>query len=80
MMGNGGYEGIGWLMGGGLMMLPMLLVWVAPLALVVWAATRLGGLQRPAAPDETPLEILRRRYARGEITQEEFERAKSQVA
>lgn len=28
--------------------------------------------QRPAASSEDPLEILRRRYARGEITREEF--------
>jgi len=35
-----GYDGFGWLFGGGLMMLPMLLFWIVPIALVVWGLTR----------------------------------------
>lgn len=44
----------------------------------IWRLNRSGGAgpahvqQRPAAPNEDPLEILRRRYARGEITREEY--------
>jgi len=44
----------------------------------IWLLNRGGGSgpahiqQRPAATDEDPLEILRRRYARGEITREDF--------
>lgn len=72
MMGYGG-EGFGWMMGGGLM---MLLVWIAPIALIVWGAAGLRERKRPSRLDQTPLEILRRRYASGEISQEEFDQAR----
>lgn len=39
-------------------------------ALVVWLLTRHG------SRSETPVDILKRRYARGEITKETFERMK----
>jgi putative membrane protein len=76
MMGYGGYGGFGWMLGGGLMMLMMLLFWIGLIALVVWGVASLRGGQRPSAPDETPLESLRRRYASGEISREEFEQAR----
>ncbi len=58
-----------------MMMLEFLIV-----PLLVWALIGLRGAQHPSTQDETPLEILRRRYARGEISQEEFEQAKRVVA
>jgi putative membrane protein len=72
-----GYEGFGWMMGGGLM---MLLTWILPIALIVWGVASLRGGQRPSEREDTPLEILRRRYARGEISQEEFEQATRTLA
>ena len=75
-MGYGGFEGFGSGIGGGLMMLMMLAFWIVPIALVAWGVASLRPGQRPSAQDETPLEILRRRYARGEINREEFEQAK----
>jgi len=50
-----------------------MLVWVAALLLMVWLVVR-----RPdhASSAEDPLTILRGRFARGEIDQEAFERAK----
>ena len=46
------------------------------LGVIVWAASRTGGRRadqgQPPAGDRS-LEILRERYARGEITREEFE-------
>jgi putative membrane protein len=71
MMGDGGYLGVGWMLGGGLM---MLLVWLVPIALVAWGVASLRGGQRPPAGGETALELLQRRYASGEISQEEFEK------
>ena len=41
--------------------------------IVLWWALR----RQPASPPQaTPLEVLRMRYARGEITQEQFEQIK----
>jgi len=44
--------------------------------LLVWAVLSLHGTRRPSSQDETPLGILRRRYASGEINREEFEQAR----
>ena len=33
----------------------------------------------PGGPPETPLEILKKRYARGEITREQFEEIKREL-
>lgn len=44
---------------------------------VVWTIRRSGGSTRPA---ETPLEILKRRFAKGEITPEQFQQMKRQLA
>ena len=73
MMGygfDGGAVGWIWMLGGLLMM-------VGFVVLIVWAigAVSRGNTDRePARP--TPLDILRERHARGEITQQEFEQAK----
>ena len=71
MMFGYGYGGPGgwlWMLGG-------LVVMVGVVLLVVWA---FGGAMRTSRDDgrPTPLEILRERYARGDITQEEFEQAR----
>jgi putative membrane protein len=39
--------------------------------LVVWAVRHLGSVD--AGPTEQPIDILKRRYARGELTREQFE-------
>ena len=59
-----------------MMMLELLVV---P-ALIVWAVISLSGAKRLSAHDDTPLEILRRRYASGELDEAAFERARSQLA
>ncbi len=59
-----------------MMLLMMLGFFIVPIALVGWGVASLRPGQHPVAQDETPLEILRRRYASGEINQEEFEQAK----
>jgi putative membrane protein len=68
MMGWGG----GWsgMIFGPLMMILVLALPVAALVLLIrW----LGGSRSSASPGQTPLDILRERYARGEIDKEEFE-------
>jgi putative membrane protein len=86
--------GFGW--PGILMAVGMALFWVAVIVLVVWAVRELagrrpahtGGLQTggPTAPagartaTETPLQILERRYANGEIEREEFLRRKEDLS
>lgn len=68
MMGWGG----GWsgMIFGPLM---MILVLALPVAAVVLLIRWLGGSRGSASPGQTPLDILRERYARGEIDKEEFE-------
>ena len=68
---GGGYGGF-WLLIG-------LLLLIALIVLVVWAVMHLTHPGRTAMHDPsrpTPNEILRERFARGEITAQEFEDAK----
>lgn len=55
-----------------------MLFWIALLVLVVAVIWRLfqGRPAGAGAPEESPLEILKRRYARGEIDRDEFEAKK----
>lgn len=49
----------------------MILLWLVPIALVVWLFARMQSKgNAPATP--TPLDILDGRYARGEIEQDEY--------
>ena len=57
----------------------MVLVLVVVLGLIVWGVIVVSG-SRGTALDPTPLEILRRRYAAGEVTAAEFEQAKRALA
>jgi putative membrane protein len=70
--------GYGWV-GGGFWLLIGFLLLIALIVLVVWAVTSLSRTGRPATHDPsrpTPNEILRERFARGEITAQQFEDAK----
>lgn len=71
MMGNFGMmAGMGWLG-----MLAMALFWVGLIALIIWG---LRGLVVGQSTSRGPsaLEILQQRFARGEISREEFEQAR----
>ena len=52
----------------------MMIVWVVVAGLIVWAVIAIT--RRGSAPSEhkAPLDIAKERYARGEISKEEFER------
>ena len=75
MMGY--YGGFGVL--GGLGMGLGMILWIALIAVAVWAATSLFSNWARSA-DESPLEILKRRYARGEISQAEYEQARANLS
>jgi putative membrane protein len=49
-----------------------MLIWIAALLFMVWLIVR-APAERPTSEDA--MAILRARFARGEISQEEFERA-----
>lgn len=73
-MNNGDHMDGGW---GWAMMVLMFVALIAVLALVVWVVRTLGGSHSHGAhavgspPPETPMQILDRRLAAGEITPEE---------
>ncbi|MHB8509240.1 MAG: SHOCT domain-containing protein [Candidatus Dormibacteria bacterium] len=70
MMGYGGVFGWIWMIGG-------LLVMIGVVVLIVWAISAMSHTPGNREPErQRPLDILRERYARGEITQQEFEQAK----
>ena len=70
MMGGGGFG-----MFGGLM---MLLFWGAIIALIVFAVRGFSAGSRPGGKSNAE-DILRERYARGEIDEEEYERRKAKL-
>jgi putative membrane protein len=76
MMGGYGSYGMGWF--GGIF---MIVFWALVIAGVVffvrWLAT--SSKKRDGGVGETPLEILKKRYARGEINKEEFEQKKKDL-
>lgn len=59
-------------------MISMLLFWGAVLALIIWAVRSVGG--RGGPNERGPLEIARSRYARGEITKEQFEQLRHDLS
>ncbi len=77
---SGGYP-MGWMWGawGIGMMLMMLLFWGLVIAAIVLGVRWLVGQPKVSQPDSA-LEILRQRYARGEINREEFEQKKRDLA
>ena len=74
-----------WMMGGFGWMWIMPLLGIAVIALVVWAvATSVKRSNGPGGHDssrtDSALEVLKKRYARGEIDKEEFEEKKKDLA
>ena len=76
--GWGGIGAIGWIL--------MPIFWIALLALIVWAVTRLvhpragRGESRAERREETPQEILDRRFAGGEIDSSAYEQMTARLA
>lgn len=59
----------------------MLIFWVLVIVALVYGVRWLAGRNRQGGDvgSRTPLDILKERYARGEITREEFERMKKDL-
>ncbi|SFE29348.1 putative membrane protein [Actinopolyspora alba] len=65
-------------------MLVFSLVWIALVVLIIWAVVRLVQDQRVRRGDpeprvDEPEEILARRYARGELGTEEYQRMRAEL-
>ncbi len=71
------FDGMGWWMiFGGLW---MLVFWGGLIALIVWGIMKFSR-RNGSAPKRDPLEIAKVRYAKGEISKEEFEQIKKDLA
>lgn len=74
---SGWGRGMMWGFPGGMFMMFLLVLLVAVVAYVL---LKRQGESRPVeVPRETPLEIVKRRYAKGEITKEEYEEMKKEL-
>lgn len=70
-------DGMGWLtVFGGLW---MFIFWGGLIALIVWGVTRLSGRGNFVHKDD-PLDMAKERYAKGEITRQEFEQIKNNLS
>ena len=67
------HEGAGWWMAfGGIW---MLLFWGGLVALIIWGITKLSGRDSSVQKND-PLYVAKERYAKGQISREEFEQIK----
>lgn len=73
--GDWGYGSMMGGFGGGIM---MIIFWALFIALIVWVVREMGG--RNSASNSRALGILKERYAKGEISKEEFETKKKDIA
>ncbi len=69
-------HGLGWMLGGGLM---MLLFWAGLIALFI-VALRSRPASHARRDNSEALDILNARYARGEISKEEYDRIRHDIA
>jgi putative membrane protein len=57
----------------------MLIVWGAFIALAVWVVRAIWRSGEPRPPSQSSLDIAKNRYAKGEITREEFDQIKKDL-
>lgn len=80
-MNNSQHMTDGW--GGGYGMGVMILFWVLILALIgtlIWFLVRKGSGSSAKPDNESSLEILKKRFARGEISEDEFHKMKKEIS
>ena len=78
------FSGMGYgMMGGGYWTLTgiifMVLFWVALILAVIWLYKQIRGEAAGAPSGETALDILKKRYASGEITKDQFYEMKREI-
>ncbi len=71
--------GWGWGMGFGFGWLFMIIFWVFVALCVVYFIRMIAGSGKRGEKEETAMDILKKRYAKGEITREEFDRMKDDI-
>lgn len=88
LVSGGWYGGWGmmgpWMMGGFGWMWLMPVLWLIFIGLIVWAIVALvrgspGPRSQGISTTDTALEVLKRRYAQGEISKEEYEEKKKDL-
>ena len=62
-----------WMVFGGI---GMLIFWGGLVALIIWGIKKFSGRDNN---NQSPLDIARKRYARGEISRDEFEQLKKEL-
>ena len=67
----------GWMWFGGIL---MIIFWVAVILLVVWLVRRMSGQGMGMSHTSNALDIAKERYAKGEISHEEFEKIKRNLS
>jgi putative membrane protein len=75
MINNWGCFGWGWMFFGWIF---MILFWAAVVLLIIWLYKQITGT-KDVAQDESALEILKKRYAKGEFDKKEFEERKKDL-
>ncbi len=65
---------------GGIWMFPSLIFFLALILVPLFLWQRGGSCKSSEDNSETPLEILKKRYAKGEITKDQFEQIKKDIS
>ena len=71
MMNWGNWGGYGWGMGFGWIF--MILFWALVIICIVYIVQAISRRSGQPGPEETPFDIKKKRYAKGDISKEEFE-------
>ena len=56
-----------------------IIFWIAIILLIVWLAKRITGFEFQSSQKDSALDILKKRYARGEIDKKEYEEKKKDL-
>ncbi|MDP2754704.1 MAG: SHOCT domain-containing protein [Nitrospirota bacterium] len=70
----------GWGMGFGLGWFTMIIFWVLLILGIVYLVKIIAGSPKKGDKEGTAIDILKKRYAKGEISKEEFDKIKDDIA